>query len=71
MEYVACNLCGAEDASHCCTVGEFRIVRCSGCGLIYTNPRRSADAIPDIYSKEYFFSRNPAELGYDDYSRHA
>ena len=71
MEYVACNLCGAKDASRRCRVGEFQIVRCNSCGLIYTNPRRPADAIPDIYSEEYFFSRNPAELGYDDYSMHA
>ena len=71
MERVACNLCGAVDASPRCRVGEFQIVRCNRCGLIYTNPRRPADAIPDIYSEEYFFSRNPAELGYDDYSKHA
>ena len=71
MERVACNLCGATDASRRCRVGEFQIVRCKSCGLIYTNPRRPADAIPDIYSEEYFFSRNPAELGYDDYSKHA
>ena len=71
MEHVVCNLCGARDASRCCRVGEFQIVRCNGCGLIYTNPRRSAETISDIYSKDYFFSENPAELGYDDYSMHA
>jgi len=71
MERVACNLCGGADTSPRCTVGEFQIVRCAECGLIYTNPRRPADAIPDIYSEEYFFSSNPAELGYDDYSGHA
>lgn len=71
MENVACNLCGAEDTLPYCKVGEFQIVRCNSCGLFYTNPRRPAKDVSDIYSEEYFVSQNPSKLGYDDYSTHA
>lgn len=71
MEYVACNLCGAREASPYCRVGEFQIVRCDSCGLFYTNPRRPAEDVSDIYSEAYFVSQNPSVLGYDDYSTHA
>lgn len=71
MEHVACNLCGAGDALPYCRVGEFQIVRCKGCGLFYTNPRRPAAEIAQIYSEGYFVSQNPDVLGYDDYSNHA
>ena len=45
--FVACDLCGADDAAvvHRERVGyfgeelSFTIVRCRGCGLVYTNPR--------------------------------
>lgn len=70
MEYVACNLCGSDDAKHCCTVGDSRIVRCLVCGLLYINPRRSAREIADLYSENYFASKDPSTLGYDDYTTH-
>lgn len=71
MEYIACNLCGSANASPYCRVGEFQIVRCNACGLFYTNPRRPASEITGIYSESYFVSKNPSELGYDDYCSHA
>lgn len=71
MEYVKCNLCGADNAPRYCRVGQFCIVRCKGCGLFYTNPRPPAHEIANIYSEDYFVSDNPSELGYDDYSIHA
>ena len=70
MEYVACNLCGADDARPYCTIGDFQVVRCNECGLYYTNPRRSAEEIVELYSEHYFTSADPSTLGYDDYLTH-
>jgi 2-polyprenyl-3-methyl-5-hydroxy-6-metoxy-1,4-benzoquinol methylase len=71
LEFVSCNLCGADNREPYCKVGEFSIVRCSRCGLLYTNPRYRESEIANIYSEEYFLSKNPSILGYDDYSTHA
>jgi len=71
LEYVACNLCGSDDALPYCRVGEFQIVRCKDCGLFYTSPRRPVGEIAQIYSEGYFVSQNPDILGYDNYSNHA
>jgi SAM-dependent methyltransferase len=71
LEFVLCNLCGSDNREPYCKVGDFRIVRCGQCGLLYTNPRRRENEIANIYSEEYFLSQNPSILGYDDYSTHA
>ncbi|MBI4830767.1 MAG: class I SAM-dependent methyltransferase [Candidatus Lindowbacteria bacterium] len=71
MEHVPCNLCGGSDAAPYCRVGGLQIVRCNACGLFYTNPRRPASEIAKIYSEDYFVSKNPSELGYDDYRSHS
>ncbi len=70
MEYVACNLCGADSAEHYCAVGDSRVVRCPVCGLFYVNPQPSAREILDLYSENYFASKDPSTLGYDDYAIH-
>ena len=71
MEHVVCNLCGADDASPYCRVGDFQIVRCKVCGLFYTNPRRPAEELSKFYSENYFLSTDPSTRGYDDYSSHS
>lgn len=71
MEYVACNLCGADRAEPYARVGNSSVVRCLDCGLFYTNPRPAAEDVAKIYSEDYFVSRNPSVLGYDDYATHA
>ncbi len=57
MELVNCNLCG-EDSSEPLfrgkdrryrRPGEFGIVRCRKCGLVYTNPRPSTQEMPQFY----------------------
>ncbi len=71
MEHVICNLCEADNFTPRCTVGRFRVVRCDGCGLFYTNPRRSIEETTELYSEQYFSSDDPSSLGYEDYSAHA
>jgi 2-polyprenyl-3-methyl-5-hydroxy-6-metoxy-1,4-benzoquinol methylase len=61
MEQVTCDLCGssncieyfrAED-SFFNVPGLFSVVRCSACGLLYTNPRPNADEILSLYDRFY------------------
>jgi SAM-dependent methyltransferase len=61
MECVRCALCGADDSELLFSGpdrmlhkdGLFNVVRCNGCGLIYTNPRPSREKIADYYPEEY------------------
>lgn len=39
LEEVACNLCGGADTRPFARRGGMRVVRCTGCGLVYVNPR--------------------------------
>jgi len=48
-ETVACNLCGITDADSVAASGAFPMVRCRGCGLVYLNPRPTADALLSLY----------------------
>lgn len=61
LEETSCPICGSAD---CVTVvsshdrltklpGEYRVVRCTGCGLMRTNPRPSATTIAYYYPDDY------------------
>jgi SAM-dependent methyltransferase len=57
LESVACDLCGAiQDVPVFSKVqedGEYRIVRCSSCGLVYVNPRNFAEEHDGYFSGPY------------------
>lgn len=62
MEYVSCNLCNHNDAILLYQVQDWlfnkpentsRLVRCRNCGLIYQNPRPTADEIIKYYPQDY------------------
>ena len=46
-ERVACPLCGARDYTPWARENGFDAVTCSGCGLIYVNPRPALDSIDE------------------------
>lgn len=62
QEAVRCNFCGADntdilvqdgkDRRHGLP-GEFRLVKCRNCGLVYLNPRPTAEALSAYYPPEY------------------
>jgi 2-polyprenyl-3-methyl-5-hydroxy-6-metoxy-1,4-benzoquinol methylase len=60
MEYVSCNLCSANDTKLLFMAkdrdwgieGNFNIVRCNHCGLVYVNPRPGREAIMRYYPPE-------------------
>ena len=62
MEYVTCNLCGSAEASILFELSDYllerpevhaTLVKCSGCGLVYQNPRPSPGEIGEHYPPEY------------------
>jgi methionine biosynthesis protein MetW len=79
LEYVDCDICGQEtreifkriDDSRSGVRGEFCIVKCKNCGLLFTNPRLKAEAInkanegnfsPGHQNKSSLFIRNHPAL---------
>ncbi|MFI5340103.1 MAG: class I SAM-dependent methyltransferase [Candidatus Methylomirabilales bacterium] len=50
LQDVSCNLCGADDAERLTTSREFPIVRCRACGLVYVNPRPTAEDLVSLYA---------------------
>lgn len=71
LETVVCDLCGCDktvpvaqqtDLLHHTTEEIFNIVRCTGCGLQYTNPRPIAAEIGRYYASNYSFHNTPSSL---------
>ncbi len=54
---LACPLCHGEEFEVLCKTDRYRMgistARCSGCGLIMTNPVPSAEALEEFYSQHY------------------
>ncbi|MGC8787731.1 MAG: methyltransferase domain-containing protein, partial [Anaerolineae bacterium] len=71
LEYVHCNLCGADDTELVAEVEGFHIVRCRQCGLVYVNPRYREDFLQQLYTAEYYdhdgIRNGQAFFGYEDY----
>lgn len=66
-EYVACNLCGADDARLLFRRGDYRywiddaewsVVQCRNCGLGYINPRPTEEEIARYYVGGYYDQRD-------------
>jgi SAM-dependent methyltransferase len=53
---VACALCGARDTRRLYTKWKWGIEQCRRCGLVYANPRASAEAILARYTSDYFWN---------------
>jgi SAM-dependent methyltransferase len=49
VEWIACPLCSAKGAQIRHQEGDYRMVRCPGCGFIYQNPRPSEKERLDSY----------------------
>jgi SAM-dependent methyltransferase len=77
LEYVACDVCGANKNKNIFQGRDYifgrkelySIVRCNGCGLIYLNPRPTADSIKRLYEENYTPSGRPYILPKTETSR--
>ncbi|OQX61574.1 MAG: hypothetical protein B5M56_08685 [Desulfococcus sp. 4484_241] len=54
LEYITCNLCGADDSRTLYTIQGMEIQRCRCCGLVYVNPKPFKVNTETIYNTEYF-----------------
>ena len=52
FEVVCCPLCGSDENRLLLQVKSRRMVRCQGCGLIYRNPRPTAEDFVPVYVEE-------------------
>lgn len=48
-------------------VGDYEIVRCVACGLVYVEGAARLGRTRDLYSSSYFKRENPHRYGYEDY----
>jgi len=61
LEYVNCDICNEKENNAYSRMedrlygvpGTFSIVRCTSCGLLFTNPRPKTILIPDLYNEYY------------------
>jgi len=56
LEFVNCQLCGADSAKKLLSIDKFCYVKCRNCGLVYLNPRPSPDLLNDIYQGDKKYS---------------
>jgi 2-polyprenyl-3-methyl-5-hydroxy-6-metoxy-1,4-benzoquinol methylase len=64
---VPCYLCGRDDPRVMFRQEPYRVVRCQGCGLVYTLPRLAPDQLAAMYQTAYWRSDQAKEFGYTDY----
>jgi len=64
---VPCYLCGRDDPRTMFRQPPYRVVRCQGCGLVYTLPRLDPEQIEAMYQTAYWHSEEAREFGYTDY----
>jgi len=61
LERVACNLCGEDRTKKIFQAEGYWLVRCSGCGLAYINPRLPASARGEVYDDDYIRGHTSGE----------
>jgi SAM-dependent methyltransferase len=70
IERIACPVCEQDDAQNFRVAhdrlfgrpGEYHVVRCRQCGMIYTNPRPTFDSLARHYPSDYFCYELPENL---------
>lgn len=64
---VGCNLCKQNSYHLLFKKGDFNIVKCNNCGLVWVNPRPSDEYTKRLYQRPDYFKRDPGGIGYRDY----
>lgn len=54
-----CALCGEPSFEPEMSAGDWQLVRCANCSLVFTNPRYSDQALESLYSEEYYDVAKP------------
>jgi 2-polyprenyl-3-methyl-5-hydroxy-6-metoxy-1,4-benzoquinol methylase len=71
VEIGNCMLCGSEISSEMFRDGQFRVVRCADCQMVWVTPRLKPEVLPSVYNEGYWESTSPKDRGYADYRRAA
>ena len=66
-EEAVCCFCGPHEKKMMHSDSGYHIVRCAGCGLVYTTPRIVADQLEALYQDTYWRSPSPKHCGYAHY----
>lgn len=69
--FSSCPVCGSTDLLDYCTAkdphygiaGEYRIVRCTSCGVQFTNPMCSGEELASLYPADYYAYGDPPTAG--------
>jgi SAM-dependent methyltransferase len=64
---VGCHLCSGRESRLVFADPPWRVVRCTGCGLVYVTPRPDETGLREIYGESYWKSPVARERGYTDY----
>ena len=67
LKNTSCPLCSSNIYTQKYPQYYPRIVICTKCGLIYTNPRLKNKYLKELYSEEYFKNDHSSILGYSNY----
>ena len=68
LEAATCPTCRVSDARPYADLHGYRFLRCTGCGLVYMNPRPTRDGLRALYTARYFESHDPS-YGYPVYEK--
>ncbi len=65
-EDIVCDFCGSDNYSNYAAVDGWKIVKCTGCGFHYTNPRPLLTELPKFYSEAYFNDERHSKKFYNE-----
>lgn len=58
LELISCVFCNSNEYSLFDTINTWKIVKCSNCGHIYTNPRPKLEHLAELYNEKYYSNKN-------------
>ncbi len=67
LREVPCYFCGTHDETLRFVDGDYRVVECAHCGLVYVTPRLPPDRLYEMYQSEYWESDRAKDFGYTEY----
>jgi len=70
LEVIPCPVCGAAGATPLWSKDDAHYVCCPHCTLVYENPRLTAEALKELYSRPSYFVQEDADqspVGYQNY----
>lgn len=66
LQTINCSFCGSPDHSLHYQEDEWKVVKCSNCGFVYTNPQPTPEALPYYYTEDYFKDKRHKSKFYNE-----